>query len=335
MAETQRPVRRPASAEGYGGPPKQCEGGSAQREGGWPALAIETDRIDPTGELEGAIAALLTDFHPAAIHDLAELPLPPGGLWDPTYPPIPEPPPSPIRWRVFFTHAVDRDAARAALSAQFPQLTMSAMDVSDEDWAARSQRGLTAVEAGRFIVAPPWAVPESLSDRTLIVIEPSMGFGTGHHATTRLCLRALSTLDLRGQSVLDLGTGSGVLAIAAALSGARSVVGIDVDQDAIENARHNATLNRAFVPPLFEVGDFREHTMRHADVVMANLTSGMLRSTADSLRALVSPAGTLLVSGFDESERDAVREALGSWTHESSETEDGWVVLTLATPRPA
>ncbi len=305
---------------------------SAQREGGWPTLQIEAGHVDPTGELEGQLAALLTDFHPVAIHDLAELPLPPGGLWDPTYPPIPEPPPSPLRWRVYFTQTIDRDAARAAIGARFPELTLSALEVSDEDWAARSQRGLTAVEAGRFIVAPLWAVPETLGDRTLIVIEPSMGFGTGHHATTRLCLRALSTLDLRGQAVLDLGTGSGVLAIAAALAGARSVVGIDVDPDAIENARHNVSLNRAFVPPQFEVGDFRDHTMRQANVVMANLTGGMLRATGESIRALVSPNGTLLISGFDESERAAVREALGPWMHETSETEDNWVAIMLGRP---
>jgi len=314
----------------------------------WPALLIETGSIHvdpagvtrpaddadvlPVGEFEGHVSAALTDFNPIAIEDLAELPLPPGGLWDPTFPPIPEPPPTPLRWRVFFTAAAERDAAQAALSTQFPGLALSALDVSDEDWAARSQRGLTAVEAGRYIVAPPWAIPAEPQQRTVIVIEPSMGFGTGHHATTRLCLRALSEIDLRGRSVVDLGTGSGVLAIAAALSGARQVIGIDVDQDAIDNARHNAALNRTFVPPAFEIADFREHTMRAADLVLANLTGGMLRSTAPSIRALVARGGTLLISGFDESEKDDVRAAFGAWSHESSASEDTWVAIVLTGP---
>jgi ribosomal protein L11 methyltransferase len=296
----------------------------------WSALELEATVVDE--ELEGHVAALLTDFNPTAIHDLAELPLPPGGLWDPTFPPIPEPPPTPLRWRVFFKRPSDRDAARDAVRTQFPQLVLSVLDVSDEDWAARSQRALTAVQAGRFIIAPPWAVPASLDGRTLVVIEPSMGFGTGHHATTRLCLAALSSIDLSGRSVLDLGTGSGVLALAAALAGAATVRGLDVDPDAIDNARHNLTLNRTFVPPAFDVADFRDRTMRAADVVMANLTGGMLRSTGDNIRTLVSPHGTLIVSGFDESERAAVREALGPWSHETSATEEGWVALTLSDP---
>lgn len=298
----------------------------------WAALVIQAAGIDPTGELEGQVTARLTDFNPIAIEDLADFPLPPGGLWDPTYPPIPDPPPAPLSWRAFFTTAADRAGARQALQRDFPALALADLDVPDEDWAARSQRELTAVEAGRFVVAPPWAMPAELHDRTLVVIEPSMGFGTGHHATTRLCLRALSALDLHGRSVVDLGTGSGVLALAAALAGAKSVVAIDVDQDAIDNARHNAGLNRPFVPPSFEVADFRERTMRSADLVMANLTGGMLRSTADAIRALVARHGTLLISGFDESERDAVRDAFGAWAHETSATEETWIALTLVDP---
>jgi ribosomal protein L11 methyltransferase len=298
------------------------------REGVWAALRI--DAPAPDDELDGRVTALLTDFNPIAIEDLAELPLPPGGLWDPTFPPIPEPPPTPLRWRAFFHTTNDRDAAHVALAAAFPTLTLADVDIPDEDWAARSQRSLTSVEAGRFIVAPPWDVPASSGESLIVVIEPSMGFGTGHHATTRLCLRALSAMELKGRSVLDLGTGSGVLAIAAAMAGASAVVGIDVDRDAIDNARHNASLNRVFVPPRFEVADFREHTLRSADIVVANLTGGMLRSSADGILALVAQGGTLLVSGFDESERAAVHEALGDWKHESSATEDNWVALRLS-----
>src|SRR5262245_31301262 len=192
------------------------------------------------------------------------MPLPPGGLWDRTFPPVPEPP-APLRWRVFFHNAEDRDRAAAALTASLPALAVSRLEIADEDWAARSQQSLRAIQAGRFIIAPPWDVPPALSERSeskgqpiVIVIEPSMGFGTGHHATTRLCLRLLSELDVRGLDVLDIGTGSGVLAMAAAMIGARRVTALDVDRDAIGAARHSAGLNPLPVEIDFRVGDFRQ-----------------------------------------------------------------------------
>lgn len=183
----------------------------------WPALTLSTASIADTALID-RVSAALDDHSPIAIEDLAPQPLPPGGLWDPTDPPPPEPPPSPLHWRVFFPSPDERDAARASLSDLDIDLTIATEDVSDDDWAARSQRALTAVEAGAFIVAPPWDI-RTRSGKTTIIIEPSRGFGTGHHASTRLCLRALSGLQPERLDVLDLGTGSGVLALAAALTG--------------------------------------------------------------------------------------------------------------------
>ena len=118
------------------------------------------------------------------------------------------------------------------------------MDLPDDDWVARSQQALTAITAGPFVVAPPWDVPATVADgQHLIVIEPSMGFGTGHHATTRLCLRALGAVDVAGRTVVDVGTGSGVLAMAAALAGAAAVTAIDNDPDAVAAAERSAALN--------------------------------------------------------------------------------------------
>lgn len=296
----------------------------------WPALVVEAPAIDDPPDAEGLVAALLDDFSPQAIEDLAERPLPPGGLWDPTFPPIPEPPPTPLRWRVFFSSASERDCAATALGAAHPQLRLSAMDVPDEDWAARSQASLTAVTAGRFIVTPPWDVPATPPPgATVIVIEPSMGFGTGHHPTTRLCLRLLSDFDARGRRVVDIGTGSGVLAMAAALDGASDVVGLDVDQDAIDSARTSAALNP--LPPSirFDVGDFRSSRPAPADIVLANLTGGMLRTTAATLMGLKRPGGTLVISGFDESEEADVRAAFAPLRQVARLEEAGWVAVRL------
>jgi ribosomal protein L11 methyltransferase len=231
---------------------------------------------------------------------------------------------------VFFSTADDRDRAASALRAAWPTLQLTPVDVPDEDWAARSQQSLTAITAGRFIVAPPWDLPaEALSGTTLIVIEPSMGFGTGHHPTTRLCLRLLSNIEMSGRRVLDIGTGSGVLAMAAALSGAAEVVGIDVDQDAIDSARTSAGLNTLPDVLRFETSDFRQAPPAPADVVVANLTGGMLRTTATTLLSLVRPGGSLVISGFDESEEPAVRAAFEPLRVAERLEEATWVALRI------
>ena len=323
----------------------------------WPALVIRAGAIGDPPDAEELLAALLDDWTPLTIEDLAERPLPPGGLWDPTFPPIPDPPPTPLHWRVFFSDTKARDAARLAIAESLPRLTTTPVEVADDDWAARSQASLTAVRAGRFIVAPPWDVPAALdANDTLVVIEPSMGFGTGHHETTRLCLRLLSELNVNGCDVLDLGTGSGVLAMAAALRGAKSVVGLDVDPDAIASAETSALLNalpptvtfrvadfRTARPPAFAEGfgvasqdlkpsgsqDFQSEPVAVADVVLANLTAGMLKTTAARLGALVRPDGTLIVSGFDHTEVDAVICAFGGFDVVDRVTEESWVALRL------
>lgn len=280
------------------------------------------------------ISALLDDFSPLAIEDLTPLPLPPGGLWDPTLAPAPDSPPSPLNWRVFFSATPARDNAAAALRAAHPDLSLTIEEVADEDWAARSQRQLRAISAGRFVVAPPWDIPRHRDpSQTVIVIEPSHGFGTGHHASTRLGLRALSKTELRGFRVLDLGTGSGVLAIAAALEGAARVVAIDSDPDAIDAARASHALNPSATGIDWLTGDFRDsHGSALAtgcsQLVLANLTGGMLRASADRIRQLLAPCGLLIASGFDESERAFVQDTL-QLTERATLVEEGWVGLVL------
>jgi ribosomal protein L11 methyltransferase len=292
----------------------------------WPALVLRAGAVDESDDL---VSAVLADFNPVAIQDLAERPLPPGGLWDPTYPPIPDPPPTPLHWNVCFSEPADRDHAAEALQAALPTLAIEPVDLPDEDWAAKSQASLTAVRAGSFIIAPPWDLPPEDVDATVIVIEPSMGFGTGHHATTRMCLRLLSTIDVIDLTVLDLGTGSGVLSMAAALMGARTVVGIDVDQDAINSAETSARLNTLPDSITFLVADFRHDPPKAADLVLANLTGGMLTSSAAAIAALVRKGGQLILSGFDHTEVDAVLTAFNGFAESERLIEDSWIALHL------
>jgi len=237
---------------------------------------------------------------------------------------------------VFFSTAAARDTGRSALA---PHFDVSSIEVSDEDWARRSQDGLQPVTVGRITVFPN---PELLSNpQSLIpnpsaiamVIQPSMGFGTGHHATTRLCLAALQTLDLTDAFVLDIGTGSGVLAIAAGRLGAARALGIDDDIDAVRSALENLDRNPAAQRVTFEVDDLRTATLPRADVVMANLTGALLVRAAQTLLGAVNNGGTLVASGLLSTERDEVVGALGAATTITWEREeDGWVGLAVKKP---
>lgn len=296
----------------------------------WPAIEVRSHGIDEDGALGDLVAATLHDHAPLAVHDLIPPPLPPGGLWDPTAPPLLEAPPAPLAWRVCFAEAAARDAAAAAIAALGLGLRVDHVDLPDEDWVARSQQALSAIAAGRFVVAPPWDIPSTPpAGGHVLVIEPSMGFGTGHHQTTRLCLAAMSDLPFAGRTVLDVGTGSGVLAMAASVLGAGVVRGVDIDADAIEAARRSAALNTLPTAIAFDVADVFAVPSAAADVVLANLTGAMLIRAAAQLAAMVVAGGTLIVSGFMHDEQRGVEDALEGFTVVSRTSEDDWCAAVL------
>jgi ribosomal protein L11 methyltransferase len=228
--------------------------------------------------------------------------------------------------RIFFASAGDRDAAHRALADRFE---VAAIDVPDDDWARRSQEQLQPITVGRVTVVPN---PESHTPHpgtVRIVIRPSMGFGTGHHATTRLCLAALQAIDLTRCSVLDVGTGSGVLAIAAEMLGAARAIGIDCDPDAIQSARDNLALNPDIRRVSFLVADLAVSSLPAADVVTANLTGALLVRSAPTLMAAVHPGGRLVLSGLLAGERDEVCRAFARSVVTWEGEEDGWVGLAV------
>ena len=235
--------------------------------------------------------------------------------------------------RVFFAASADRDAARAAIQRHF---TAAAIDVPDDDWARRSQEGLQPVTIGRLTILPD-SPPTAGNGRAAfsIVIRPSMGFGTGHHATTRLCLDALQTLDIAGKRVLDVGTGSGILAIAASRLGASRALGIDTDEDAIHAARENLAYNSAPDGVRFEIADIAsmqtlvERVLGRAEIVAANLTGALLMRSARHLVGAAAPGAALVVSGLQVHERDQVVAAFAPCRIVSERPEDEWLALVM------
>jgi ribosomal protein L11 methyltransferase len=232
--------------------------------------------------------------------------------------------------RLFFASSDARDAACAALRAS--GFETAVLDVSDEDWARRSQENLQPVTVGRITVSPYQSAISNSQSAILIVITPSMGFGTGHHATTRLCLEALQHLDVTGRSVLDVGTGSGILAIAADRLGAATVVGIDVDPDAIQAARENLQWNPDVRHAAFEIADLSVEPLPPADIVTANLTATQLVKSAAALSRAVRRGGSLVVSGILVEERDAVAAAFADNAIAWEKREDEWIALVLNRP---
>lgn len=234
--------------------------------------------------------------------------------------------------RIFFNTATDRDAATTHLRAVMPALSCAPVDVPDEHWAERSQAALTAVRVGALTVAPPWDIPADGSQ--VIVILPSMGFGTGHHASTRLCLGLLQELALQGRRVCDVGTGSGVLAIAALRLGATTVVALDYDIDAVVCARESAELNHVTTGLDILQFDLERDGMvagEPFDLVIANLTGGMLIRLVDRLVAMTMSGGSLILSGITLAEGDDV---IAAFTRPGGDVvarrdEDGWIGLSL------
>lgn len=229
--------------------------------------------------------------------------------------------------RIFFQTTDSRAAAQAALGAQF---AVTPVDVPDEDWARRSQENLQPVTVGRITVFPN---PQSRIPNPgglAIVIAPSMGFGTGHHVTTRLCLEALQQIDVTNAFVLDVGTGSGVLAIATERLGAARALGIDNDPDAIQSARENLELNQDVRRVTFEVADLTTRELPEADAVTANLTGALLVRAAAALLGAVRPGGTLILSGLLAHERDEVCLAFAPAAVVWEREEDGWTGLVLS-----
>jgi ribosomal protein L11 methyltransferase len=236
--------------------------------------------------------------------------------------------------RVFFPSAALRDRALIRLREFSADSVCTAIDMPDDDWAARSQASLGHVTVGRIIVAPPWCKEPDRPDRVRVVIQPSMGFGTGHHASTRLCLRLLQELDVHGKRVIDVGTGSGVLAIAAAGLGAGRALGVDSDPDALAAAAENLLLNEmSAVVELRRLDLVADAAVldERFDLVLANLTGFLLIRHVETLCGLAAAGGALIVSGFEQHEVDAVIAALGTaaWTRDVRLDEDGWVGLTL------
>lgn len=197
--------------------------------------------------------------------------------------------------------------------------------VDDQDWVRVTQDQFTPQQiTPRLWIVPSWhAAPDPQAIN--IVLDPGLAFGTGTHPTTRLCLRWLESRVRGGESVLDFGCGSGILAIAALKLGAARACGIDIDEQALLAARHNAMQNQVSAVFL----DAAEKLAQPAQIVVANILANPLRVLAPLLARLTAQQGRVVLSGVLETQADEVREAYRPWfVMDQAEHEDGWVMLS-------
>ena len=255
-----------------------------------------------------------------------------------------------VTWRLeaYFADAPDedyiRDLIRPVVGAKADAAEFRTVD--QKDWVRASLEGLVPVRAGRFRIHGSHDRDTVRPNELAIEIEAALAFGTGHHGTTLGCLKALVDVLKRGRPgrVLDVGTGTGILAFAAAKALRRPVIAGDLDGEAVRTARANARAN-GLGPylKLYEgpgVRHARAARPRHFDVVFANILARPLRGLAPTLSAVVAEGGVLVLSGLIE--RD-VAGVLSAYRHQgfhlaSRGTIEGWVALVLrrggAAPRP-
>lgn len=227
------------------------------------------------------------------------------------------------------------------LVAFFPgmrQMTERRRFVADEEWADAWRAHFHPSRVGtRLVVVPTWENFQPAAGDIVLRLDPGMAFGTGTHASTALCLQALETQDLAAAHVLDVGTGSGILAVAAALFGAADVTAVDIDPLAVRIARQNAEQNGVadrVHARYCELRDALGSGLRPARLVLANLTADVLVEIAPDLAAATEPGGLVVASGILAPGRLRVEPAfaaVGLETVRATARED-WVALWARRP---
>lgn len=186
-----------------------------------------------------------------------------------------------------------------------------------EDYATSWKRSWRAFRVGRLCVLAPWSTSKPRSPDVILNLEPGGAFGSGRHATTRMMLRLVSERIVGGERVLDAGSGSGILAVAAALLGAHESFGFDVDPNATPYARELARANGVERSCRFETGGFEllgvpRHAGEAFDVVLANIYSDVVQAHADDLRGALGPRGWFAFSGCAVQNEAATKAAISA-----------------------
>ena len=290
----------------------------------WIQLQIPADP-DTADQLEDLLMALGADA--VSMEDAADQPL---------YEPDPGTTPLWSQTRVtgLFQSGQDIEQLCAEIRDAWHQQTQQSLAdievtlVEDKDWERAWMDDFQPLRFGdRLWIVPSWHSPPN-PDAANLLLDPGLAFGTGTHPTTALCLEWLDGQQLEGCSVIDFGCGSGILAIAALLLGAPQAVGTDIDPQALEASRDNASRN-GIDPARFPVYLPADMPQQQADVVVANILAGPLVALAAQITTLVRGGGRLALSGILAEQAEEVRAAYAeAFDLDPTAVKDGWVRIS-------
>ena len=218
-------------------------------------------------------------------------------------------------------HGIDKGAGAVSWKA-----------VADEDWAETWKEFFHTEKIGaRTVIKPTWEEYEAKAGEIVVELDPGAAFGTGQHATTSLCIRALEDLVRPGMTVFDVGTGSGVLAIVAAKLGAKSVEAVDFDPVAVRVARENVRQNGAEDVVRTERSNLLKSVAGEADLIIANIIADIIVRLFGEVKGSLAAGGTMLLSGIIEDRLADVVEAAGrhGFSVEKIEQEKGWAAIIV------
>lgn len=230
------------------------------------------------------------------------------------------------------------EAIRAELKKILQTISVNAAvqfrEFSEENWNEQWERTIQPIEIGnRLVIKPSWSHYSNINDRIIIQIDPKMSFGTGYHETTRLTLRLMERYLRPGCSLLDVGTGTGVLAIAGIKLGASKAIGTDIDEWSIENGRENISLNN--VQSNIEITDtpLSNFKSKQFNFISANLTLNTNISFLDEFHRLLASEGILLLSGLLLHDRNQMVQSLINKNFELFDEliENEWIALAART----
>ncbi|MBO0959446.1 50S ribosomal protein L11 methyltransferase [Neobacillus sp. MM2021_6] len=209
---------------------------------------------------------------------------------------------------------------------------VSISEVHEEEWATAWKKYYNPVKISeKFTIVPTWEIYEPVSsDELIIELDPGMAFGTGTHPTTVMCIQALERTVRPGDQVIDVGTGSGVLSIAAAMLGAENVRAYDLDEVAVTSAKLNIKLNKVSKTVTIAQNNLLDGVAeKSADVIVANILAEVIVRFTDDVANVVKPGGTFIASGIIQQKKDLVKEALVAAGFDIIETilMEDWVAI--------